>query len=350
MKPPKGRGKQTAAGLSRRQPRAKVTLDKGAARQLERRRARAALGSLHENQVAPTTLGRYQAAAKRFFLWVLLESIALPRGEADFDDVACQYVEHCWQEGEPQGSARDALAGLQFLVKRLRGQLTGSWSLMKAWQMKELPARAPPIILLWLHAVVGYFLRQGELHLAVACYTGFHTLCRMTELFSMRCGELCFSPTATWLSINLGFTKGGSRRGVQDTAIVDAPWLATALKLISLNRPPGDLLFQCSAGHFRKAFQRAVNAIGLRRMALQPYSLKRGGATALFRQLGQYDPVVQRGHWASVATARIYINDGLAMHAEMRHPPQLQAKLQPFASLALKKFESSNMWPTGGIS
>ena len=207
----------------------------------------------------------------------------------------------------------------------------------------------PLLILLWLHALVGYFVQQGELHLAVACYTGFHTLCRMAELFSMRCGELNFSPASDWLSINLGFTKGGSRRGVQDTAIVDAPWLATALKLISINRPAGDLLFQCNSSHFRRAFHRATRALGLHEMGLQPYSLKRGGATALFRQLGQYDPVVQRGHWASVATARIYINDGLAMHAEMRPPPQLQAKLQPFASLALKKFESSKLWPTGGI-
>ena len=42
------------------------------------------------------------------------------------------------------------------------------------------------------------------------------------------------------------------------------------------------------------------------------YSLRRGGATDEFATNGNYDLLTERGRWASVRTAKIYVNQAMA--------------------------------------
>ena len=52
--------------------------------------------------------------------------------------------------------------------------------------------------------------------------------------------------------------------------------------------------------------------------AFVPYSLRRGGATELWRTTANLDAVVMAGRWRHATTARIYVSDGLAVLAEIR--------------------------------
>ena len=47
-----------------------------------------------------------------------------------------------------------------------------------------------------------------------------------------------------------------------------------------------------------------------------PYSLRRGGATTLFRETANLELVMVQGRWQSQRTARIYVNDGMAAEKE----------------------------------
>ena len=52
--------------------------------------------------------------------------------------------------------------------------------------------------------------------------------------------------------------------------------------------------------------------IGFPKGKYKPYSMRRGGATLLFKLSQSYDHVTQRGRWAHARTACIYINEAQA--------------------------------------
>ena len=52
----------------------------------------------------------------------------------------------------------------------------------------------------------------------------------------------------------------------------------------------------------------------------RPYSLRRGGATHYFTLHGRFDSILVLGRWQAAATARLYLNEGLATIAELSLP------------------------------
>lgn len=67
--------------------------------QEERKRRRAALGSLHSLTVQPKTRDRYNKALEQFWAYLPAEGIRVPHEPAERDGVLCCYVEHLWSEG-----------------------------------------------------------------------------------------------------------------------------------------------------------------------------------------------------------------------------------------------------------
>jgi len=74
-------------------------------------------------------------------------------------------------------------------------------------------------------------------------------------------------------------------------------------------------------------FNECLEALQLTPWGFRPYSLRRGGATSLFIKIGSLDRVLLLGRWTAVKTAKIYLNSGLAMLADLKIASRL---LQPF--------------------
>ena len=81
---------------------------------------------------------------------------------------------------------------------------------------------------------------------------------------------------------------------------------------------------------FRSAFREALKFCGLPD-TFKPYSLRRGGATHIFKMTGSYAQVCQAGRWASERTARIYISDSVAASVEIT--VELSSKAQRIRDL-----------------
>ena len=82
---------------------------------------------------------------------------------------------------------------------------------------------------------------------------------------------------------------------------------------------PGTPSLLCGTLHsWRKTFNDALEACQLGGHDFRPYSLRRGGATMYFGRRGSLDRLLVQGRWASSKTARIYINEGLAVLAELK--------------------------------
>ena len=283
--------------------------------------ARKALGSLASLRVSPRTATHYTKALEVFFNWMRAEDIALPQEPDEFDMVICLFIEDCWQEGEGRGRAADVVCGIQWKSPLLKRQLNGSWALLKAWQRTELPARAPPMPLRVMFALAEWFLRQRRTGMALGVVLAMHCFLRTGELLSLAFGQLSWAEDCRSAIVSLGITKGGARRGAAESVTLELDWLVLALRAWALSEP-GCLVVNETHHRFRQLFSEGLAAIRCDEWGFAPYSLRRGGATELWRRTGALGRVTLRGRWAQPATARIYINDGLAILAEMRLPAE----------------------------
>jgi len=67
-------------------------------------------------------------------------------------------------------------------------------------------------------------------------------------------------------------------------------------------------------------FVQCLSALGLSDFNFRPCSFRRGGEIHRFSKHGSLDRVIVLGRWQAQRTARVYINEGLAVMAEMAIP------------------------------
>ena len=117
--------------------------------------------------------------------------------------------------------------------------------------------------------------------------------------------------------ISLGLTKGGKRQGCAESVTLYGEDICRRLFQWCKTASPRDSL--TGPSHiWRRQFADALKALQFDQWDFRPYSLRRGGATHQFRQHGVFDRLVVHGRWQAIRTARLYVNEGLAVLAELR--------------------------------
>ena len=296
--------------------------------QNERAKQRRRLGTLQELTVQPATKQRYNRAIDGFLSFLQRNDIVLPRQRAQLDPLVCEYLEFLWSSGQGRAVASDTVAGLQDQDVCLRGQLQGAWRLLKTWSVNELPNRAPPLPAHVLHAMVGWALFHQQFTFAVSLLLGFYGMLRTGEILELRASQLLCEASQAKVLVSLGMTKGGKRQGAAESAIIGYDLVVKFVrhwKLLAPDKTP----LASSAANWRSLFTAALEALKLQDMGFRPYSLRRGGATWWFSKHHSLDKILLQGRWQTPKTARIYINEGLSILAELSLPPSLPS-LSPF--------------------
>ena len=261
----------------------------------------------------------------------------MPADASQVDRVAAQYIEHLWEEGESKYLAQDTLSSLQHFEPQLKRKLLESWRLIRAWQQHEIPTRAPPLTLVTLALLAGWFQHHFP-ELGLSLLVAFHGLLRTGELFSIQAkhiictGDLCV--------LHLGQTKMGARNASTESTSFKHREVSLLLQAWKSVHSPDAFLVSISPTSFRQWFARALVATDLHRVPYKPYSLRRGGATQVFLETQSYAAVCQRGRWSSERTTRVYIQDSVALLTEHSFKPssKQQALLQ-FWAATLRRLE-----------
>ena len=282
----------------------------------ERVKARALVGALKGNRVSAKTLVRYNRAILLFFEWLASKELGLPDDLVMLDALLSEYAEILWQEGESRSGLGDTLSGLTNYLKFLRGKLPDAWAQHSTWKKLELPARATPFTKNILMAAVGVALSQNDLAMAAGLWLGFQGLLRTGELLGLLKADIQVFEEQSLAVISLGFTEGGKRRGEKEQIIVSDAELVALLALLCENMRPGESLLPTEK-FFRLRFGVILKELGLQKSGYMPYSLRRGGATSLFLETGDWQAVQARGRWQSIATAKIYVSECVAMVREL---------------------------------
>ena len=120
---------------------------------------------------------------------------------------------------------------------------------------------------------------------------------------------------------------------------IDDPVVGRMVSKLLLCRAPGERSLSCEGLTFRRLFEAACVRLGLASIGYKPYSLRRGGATHDMMAHGDLPRTIFRGRWSDMRTARIYINDGLAVLINLQLPGESAAALavraEAFAAAAL---------------
>ena len=134
------------------------------------------------------------------------------------------------------------------------------------------------------------------------------------------------------LVIELGYTKGGSRRNVKERVVVRDPVALLHYSLVIETKPKSALLFPEGMPRFRRTFAELLSCLGLDAFPYKPYSLRRGGATLAFMKSQNYNAVMETGRWMNLRTAKIYIYEASTLVQERVLPTAVLRQIKKAAS------------------
>ena len=138
------------------------------------------------------------------------------------------------------------------------------------------------------------------------------------EFLGLRVMDCSFAADGKSVVCNLGLTKMGKRKGVVEYVTLDDINVVGLIALCCQNKLPADKLYQSSNACFRQGFNACLLRLGLSGKLYKPYSMRRGGATHLFRTSGSYSIVEAKGRWSSAKTAKSYVDEAKAELAKLR--------------------------------
>ena len=285
-----------------------------------RKERRAALGTLRSLLIKPTTVERYRKAFESFLRFLATQKLSLSLTRSNLDRQVEDYIEHLWHEGEGIALAGDTISAIQHYQPSCKRHLPGAWRLLKAWQLRELPARAPPFTLTTLNVLLGY-IHQTRPQLALGIQVAFRCLLRTGELLALQARDIVITPKSPTAVLYLGIAKTGARNPHAGTvSLQDAPLVRRLLQW-KKTVPPDAHLIPISASQFRTVFKASLDATHLSQFQFKPYSLRRGGATDLWFTSRNYSLVAHTGRWSSERTLKVYIQDSIALLTELSFTP-----------------------------
>ena len=285
----------------------------------ERIKVRKQLGKLSNLTVQAPTRRRYDAALQQLGLFLQKEGLTLPSQRNQLDPLLSDYIEHLWSSGAGRALASDTLAAVQDKQPQVKGFLQGSWRLLKTWNLNEIPNRAPPLPEPALHAMVGHAFAHDRPLFGLSLLVGFYGMLRTGELLQLQPSHLSQPKLADPAIIALGYTKGGKRQGAAESVTIGVQFVCYLLWQWKKQYPAHSFLCP-SPQTWRELFSSTVEDLGFKEFSFRPYSLRRGGATFWFQQHGSLDKILIQGRWATQRTARIYLNEGLALLSELTLP------------------------------
>ena len=195
--------------------------------------------------------------------------------------------------------------------------------------------RAPPMPVQVALALAWYFVRMGHLGGAFLIVLGFDGFLRTGELLSLIIADIKIGDEDTGV-VRLEHTKTGQRNAAFEATTINDPLCIQLfrryLQELPANTSHRNYVFLPKPYVFYDLFKKGLKWLGLDSYGFQPYSLRRGGATAYFRATRSMEATLDRGRWASARVARIYVNDGLAKEVELRFTQETQERLRLYSA------------------
>ncbi|CAK0789972.1 unnamed protein product, partial [Prorocentrum cordatum] len=265
----------------------------------------------------------YRRAVNAFFFFFLqARSLALPTSLSELDHIVSEFINECWQEGEPIGFCGHLLSGLQRFFPQCKHHLNTSWLFYNNWNSTVVPTRATPFPKHIVAALASAAAQAGDLRLAAGLLVGFTAFLRTAELLSLEKRHVRLFPESNTVFIALESTKTAGRKRAREAVHFVDRVILTLLQRAMCDLSDDDPLVRQRGGAFSRAFQALLKFTRLEHVGFQPYSLRRGGVSWHFTKVQSVDATIVRGRWQNPRTARIYIEDSTAALVLLQLPAE----------------------------
>ena len=289
----------------------------------ERKAERRKVGTLQSQIVRESTAERYAQSFHDFLSFSGKTKLALESNVSQIDLLLSQYVEFLWKDGEPKSYANYVVASVQHFVPEARRRLGTSWKLVATWNRIESPARAVPLTPEMALAFAGLLLKWGWKDISFMVLVGFSCFLRTGEMFRIRRQHVHLPQQKGQPAIVfLEDTKTGQRKQVAwEKVLVKEAIALDCLRSLCDRKAGRDLLVTTSIYQFRRVWKDMVAHFQLGHLAIQPYSIRRGGATSSYKRGTSFEELLTQGRWSNLATCRIYLDEALQELGTLSIPP-----------------------------
>ena len=264
---------------------------------------------LRDAGITPKTQSRYYLALRK-----ILPVLERTNGLGQMDSNVAEWIQVRWEKGDSLHEVSNALCAIHHWEPWTRKNLPESWKVFAIWRKLESPNRAPPLTRTVVDAWIMYGISHCDLEFSAMISLGFYGLLRTGECLQVRPCDLLIGDTTGVIS--LSETKTGLRNAAKETVSIHCPLALEVLRAVietkeqlSLDKVP---IWSKSAQSFRNVLAYHINRFDLTSHGFRPYSLRRGGTTALFQATGSMEAALLKGRWSSNKVAKIYLADGLS--------------------------------------
>jgi integrase len=313
---------------------------------------------LLQHAVSASTMKRYGKAVDAFLLWVDDEGEDASTAE-QLDELLLEYFHLLYEDGRGKSVASATIYGILLRLPQLKWRLHSAHQCLRAWN-KLVPDKSYPPLTWELAVVIAVQMtRAGYLRHGIGVLIAFDGLLRVSELCALMTtdiaddGDTRVSTEHKGTLIRIRSSKTGKNQWVklvEPSVIGLLRWLlehhrANQPKVIT-NRSSHTTkgrtkqihvtmkqqqaaikdcrLFPFETYQFRRIFKATCANLGISDRYV-PHSLRHGGATRYHHVRGwSIEDVLERGRWASVKSARRYIQSGVAMLMSMAAPVHIR--------------------------
>jgi integrase len=271
---------------------------------------------LMAHAMAPSTRVKYLRSVRRFLLF--LGSVGWdPASPVELDEALVEFFHSLFVEmgGKCRSVAECALAGIHMLLPRLKGKMPTAALCLRGWRRLVPPVPHPPLSWEMAVAIAVRLVTRGRFDLGVGVLLAFDCYLRAGELFRLRARDVVLPGDRRVGSVfgGAGLRLATTKTGAEQFVEVERPVVINLLSgLVNSAVSPDSLLFSGSESSCRSAFREAAVVLGLP-ATVTLHSLRHGGATSDHLGLRPLEEILHRGRWASMKSARHYIQMGKAL-------------------------------------
>lgn len=280
---------------------------------------------LLEARYASTTLTLYRNAAAQFVAWAD-NSHENAHTLEELDELVTDYIHYLYDHSGSRQHAVNTVQGIKLYIPRMKHQFVTAERALAGWTKKQSPVPYPPLTWELTTTIAVQMIRNGRRYYryALATLLSFDCLLRVGETLSLRREDVAeakdprVGDALSGMLLRLAKTKTGSSQSV---FVSDAD-VRTLMRDVLATTKPAALLFPFTTGSYRRVFKGVCAQLSLSDQYV-PHSLRHGGATRLYLLGTRIDDVLVRGRWASVKSARHYVQMGRAMLLQVKVPPTI---------------------------
>ena len=272
------------------------------------------------------TIKRYDAAVHDFVAWMDKHGED-PESTEEMDEVLCDYFHDLFvmKGGKCRSNAACTIAGVQMRCPQMKRRLTSATLALKGWEKLVPSVPYPPLT--WDLAVCVAVHMSGntsDSSHGLAVLLAFDCYLRVGELVGLRrcdvadTGDVRMGSAYRGMSLRLARTKTGRNQWVT----VRHPHVIFLMRRLIRRMKPSEVLFSLSAAAFRRRFKMSCADLGLSPDYV-PHSLRHGGATHDHLLGRPLEEILRHGRWASVKSARHYVQSGRALLLTCRIPADI---------------------------